>query len=361
MDMGAKGFVFFTSICANYLDKALTLADSVKTSMPNSIFVIALVEREIPEVLNLSDYPSVDHVILACEFVDVPSFDEWVFRHSIVEASTAVKGALLSHLYRTFPEHTNFAYLDPDTYVYSAFTELAGVLDKTPIVLTPHLDVPGNLEMELSALKHGVFNLGFVAVRRDSEAERFINWWAERLDYACYDDIANGVFTDQKWVNLAPGFFNVHVLRHPGYNFATWSLLDRKLSAGAEEELLVNNLPLRFAHFSGFDGGTFHSCVERWAPDDRDLLNWFAKNYIEECNRHQSAKFKGIAWSYSNYSSGKKISRRSRLIWREVRRDATKNPFQSSNFSMFFLGILNRIKHCRPVAEFVRRLAGCHG
>ena len=53
---------------------------------------------------------------------------------------------------------------------------------------------------------HGVFNLGFVGVRNCSEGRRFARWWAQRLLKYCHDDLPAGLFTDQKWVNLAPCF-----------------------------------------------------------------------------------------------------------------------------------------------------------
>ncbi len=326
--------VFCTSICANYLDKALALATSLKRWMPESIFIIALVEREIPAELEVNRNPAVDHIILAKDFIKCDSFDSWIFRHSIVEASTAIKGELLRHLYHRFGEARYFIYLDPDTFVYSPFDELFVDLARAPIVLTPHLDVPGNLEMELSSLKHGVFNLGFLAVARHPETEKFLGWWAARLDFACYDDIPNGIFTDQKWINLIPGFFSVIVLRHPGYNFATWSLLDRKLSLGDDGQYYINEQKLRFAHFSGFDGGTFHKCIEKWAPQNLDLLTRFAEEYTNECHKHQSDIFKNIAWTYGTYRSGKKISRWARLYWRDRRYHDKRNPFDLGNFTL---------------------------
>ena len=326
--------VFCTSICANYLGKALALSTSLKRWIPESIFVIALVEREIPDVFDAARYTAVDHILLAKDFVETDSFDSWVFRYSIVEASTAVKGELMRYLYRRFKESENFIYIDPDTYIYSRFDELFDTLSSSPIVLTPHLDAPGNLEMELSSLKHGVFNLGFLAVARNPETERFLDWWSDRLDFACHDDIPNGIFTDQKWINLAPGFFPVNVLRHPGYNFATWSLMDRKLALDDEGHYLVNDEQLRFAHFSGFDSGTFHRCIEKWAPDNRELLNRMADNYLSECIEHQSGVFKQIGWSYGNFLSGKPISKWARLFWRDRRHYDPRNPFSLSNFTL---------------------------
>ncbi|MFT3961572.1 hypothetical protein [Propionivibrio sp.] len=328
--------IFYTSICTNYLGKALALATSIKKSYPNSFYVIGLVERELPREFNISNHAEVDVVVLAHELMENGQFDAWVFRYSIVEAATAIKAALLRHLYLRYPSTDYFFYLDPDTYVYSPFHELHELLEKSPIVVTPHLETPGNLEMELSALRHGVFNLGFLAVRRHPETIRFIDWWAARLDYACYDDIPNGIFTDQKWINLLPCFFNTEVLREPGYNFATWSLMDRKLSRDASGTYLVNDKPLRFAHFSGFDSNMFHRCIGRWAKDNSVLLEAFAGEYAAACKAHQENIFKPIAWSYRNFLSGKGVWRNARIVWRECYGSDLRNPFLLSNIRILF-------------------------
>ncbi len=108
--------VFYTSICANYLGKALTLASSVKRSYPKSIFIIGLVERDLPRELNVSRYVAVDSVVLARELMDEEQFNSWVFRYSIVEAATAIKGALLQCLYQRYTSADYFFYLDPDIF-----------------------------------------------------------------------------------------------------------------------------------------------------------------------------------------------------------------------------------------------------
>lgn len=64
--------------------------------------------------------------------------------HTIVEASTAVKGRFFQYLYEKFPNENKFVYLDPDVYVYSDFVELRALLDKKPIILCPHLLQPGS-------------------------------------------------------------------------------------------------------------------------------------------------------------------------------------------------------------------------
>ncbi len=60
------------------------------------------------------------------------------------------------------------------------------------------------------------------------------------------------MFTDQRWVDFVPSFFEHYILKDPGYNVAYWNLHGRELRAESDG-YLVDGAPLRFFHFSGFD------------------------------------------------------------------------------------------------------------
>jgi hypothetical protein len=112
------------------------------------------------------------------------------------------------------------------------------------------------LDNEFSVLRHGIYNLGFVAVSNTAEGRRFAEWWADRLKDFCYDDIPRGLFTDQRWVDLAPAYFDsVRILRSPQYNVCTWNLTHRTVNGSFARGFTVNGLPLVFYHFSGLDSG----------------------------------------------------------------------------------------------------------
>lgn len=306
--------VFYTSVCANYLDKASVLADSVKKHMPKSTFVVGLVEETLP---SLPYSKNIDHVFLAKD-LEIPHFRSFMFRHRIVEASTAIKGHLSLYMMKKFTAENYFAYMDPDTCAFSDFeADLSRHLEDAPIGLTPHLLAPGNIDMEISSLKHGVFNLGFLALKRSEMAKKCLQWWSERLLHYCYEDFMAGLFTDQKWINLAPCFFDTKIIRDPGYNFATWNFLERKLAVN-NGDYTVDSVALKFVHFSGYDSGTFDWAAKQWGNEQNlKLGTQLSNDYREKLSAY--AQFKKHPWSYATFSSGA-------VITDDVRMEMRKNP-----------------------------------
>lgn len=319
--------IVFTSICTNYAHKARTLAESVKKNIPDARFLVCLTEREVPESMNS---PYFDEVILSKDMWP-GNFNRYIYKHAIVEASTSVKGHFFKYIIENYLEEDKFIYLDPDCYVYSDFVELRDLLNTRPIILCPHLLQPGNIDMELSSTAHGVYNLGFLAVNRSEEAVRFINWWADRLYLFCYDDILRGIFTDQKWIDLAPCFFDVEIFKHRGYDFATWSLLDCGLTED-NGSYFVKGDPLRFIHFSGY-GNVIERCMKDWLPAGEHLFRDIYKNYSVLHEKNDEDGVSRTPWSYSQYYSGEKIDDKLRIQYRSNNdvMFSIEDPFALSN------------------------------
>lgn len=331
--------IIFTSICANYLHKARTLAKSVKDNISDAIFIVSLLEKEMKVQYQ---HELFDDVVLAKDVWE-GNFERFIFKHTIVEASTSVKGRFFQYLYEKYPDENKFVYLDPDVYVYSDFVELRDLLETRPIVLCPHLLQFGNIDMELSSTAHGVYNLGFLAVNRTPEAIAFIDWWADRLKMFCYDDMARGIFTDQKWVDLAPCFFDVEIFKHRGYDFAPWSLLDCGMYE-ENEKIYVKGDELRFIHFSGY-GSCAEKCMDEWLSAKTHIFRELYKKYSilhEENDFDEVSKTK---WSYGDYESGEKIKDSVRKKYRssvEIM-ELYENPFEQSN--AVYEKIFNRHKN----------------
>jgi len=309
--------IITTSICANYLPKARALGRSIKENIKDAVFLVCLTERSIPEfAYEIVGAGDIDEIVLSKDLGLGDDFNRFMFKHKIVEASTSVKGMLMKHLYDRYVDEDKFIYLDPDCVVFSDFLELKDLLNRRPIIICPHLLHPGHIDMEISSIKYGVYQLGFLAVNRSKEAIEFLNWWAERLYLYCYDDLKNGLFTDQRWIDLAPTFFDVEILKHYGYDFGTWAVKDVTINK-IENMYYINDQPLRFAHFSGYDGGTINMVMKWWMTDKNEIYyKELIRNYTTELENCGQGKYGKTPWSYAHYENGEFISDDARVKYR---------------------------------------------
>ena len=320
----------FTSIAANYLPKARVLAHSVKHVAPEAVFVLMLVD-EAPNDFSLEQEPFDDVITLGDLGLRNPT--AWAFMHTVVELCTAVKGRV-ARLLLAQDRFSKVFYFDPDMVVFDRFAELEVALSEASILLTPHQSEPeGSFEAvmdnEMASLKHGVFNMGFFGIADTLEGRRFIEWWADRLTDFCVDDIGRGLFTDQKWANLIPCFFDDYrVLRSPAFNVATWNITTRAVTGSREKGIEVNGEPLGFYHFSGFDSGDQALMLNKYGADSPTLAALRAW-YVEACEQHGENSPAAQPYGYGVYADGSVIRPAERRLYR-ARADlqqAFPNPF----------------------------------
>ncbi|GAA0880882.1 hypothetical protein GCM10009119_38520 [Algoriphagus jejuensis] len=277
----------FTICSNNYLAQAYTLAESVRIVNPEIHFVVGLVDLINPKI-DYQKYPSVE--VIPCFDLGYPEFEGMLARYNVIEFNTAVKPYYFDFFFNREPNLDRIYYVDPDIFFYRGFEQLEIILDKNNIVLTPMITDPGQTSQfdELVSLRHGMFNLGFIGIKRSAESQRFLDWWMTRLRDYCLIDKPRGIFVDQKWIDLAPLFFEgIHVLKHKGYNMAWWNFNDRKL-VEVDGDYYVNSesYPLIFFHFSGFKPGsssiTGRSANNRFSYDSLPELRVLGQKYAAE-------------------------------------------------------------------------------
>ncbi len=323
----------FTSIAANYLPKARVLALSLKRQPVPMQFHVILCDQW-PEELNPQQEPF-DSIIPIAE-LPIDNQPSWIFKHTLVELCTAVKATAFLEIAQRFNADKIF-YFDPDMVFFAGLETLVNQLDQYSILLTPHQTAPEETldaiaDNEIASLKHGVFNLGFLGVRITSrEGQQFLKWWNHRLLHFCYDDIAGGLFTDQRWIDLVPAFFSdVGILREPVYNVATWNLTHRIAQGSIQNGIYINGQPLSFYHFSGFDGGAQAVMLRKYgqsSPVLTELRQW----YIAECHRQGQLELGNRACVFTHFDNGQPIIKVQRLLYRtrdDLQR-AFPNPFQT--------------------------------
>lgn len=328
---------FFTSITTSYLPKARVLAQTLKSHNPDAIMHL-VVSDDLPKDFVLENEPF-DYVWYAEDFIKTDNNKQWFFKHTVVELCTAVKGAGALHILQQTGTD-KIVYLDPDIGVFGDLSPLSEMLDENSVLLTPHQIEPAIREQgikneEICSLKHGVYNFGFFAVKNDEYGLKFLNWWNDRLMKYCYDDIPNGLFTDQKWGDLIPAMFDsVKIIRLPEYNVATWNLATRKVTGNEKEGWFVNGRPLKFYHFTGYDSGAHRAMLAQYADENDDVWHlslWYEKQ-LELAEQEKLGK---TPYKYAFYQNGKKIQNSERHLFRK-REDLIKtfkNPFDDECYA----------------------------
>lgn len=239
-----------TIVSKNYLPFARVLARSFRAHHPGSRCFVLLVDR-LDGAFEPADEP---FELVPLEALPIPDLGGFVFKYTILELNTAVKPYLLQHLLEREGVE-RLVYLDPDILVFGRLEPVEEALTGGALALTPHLTSPlddDRRPSELDILRSGAYNLGFIALADRPPTREFLTWWQSRVADRCVVRVEEGLFVDQKWVDLVPGLYDgVRILRHPGLNVAYWNLNARRVRRG--DPPTVNGDPLYFFHFSGVE------------------------------------------------------------------------------------------------------------
>ncbi|RKT44486.1 hypothetical protein [Thiocapsa rosea] len=327
----------FTSASFAYLDRVRVLGETLRRHHPEWTFWLCLSDREPAGfIFDIAREP-IDHVV-RLEDLGIADMKRWIFDHDVVELCTAVKGPMLCRLLELGADKV--VYLDPDIALFGDLHDVEALLDRHDVLLTPHQLEPDSehqtiVDNEIGSLKHGIYNLGFLAVVNTAEGCRFAEWWRDRLLEFCFDDIPNGVFTDQRWCDLAPAFFaGTYVLRDPGYNVASWNLSRRPISIGEDGKIYAADQPLRFFHFTKINGAG-ETMLERYAGGRVavfELMHWYRSRLAANAPTGLPLGW----WAYGSYSDGSPIQRKHRLAYRARPdlRDRYPDPFTAGPNSL---------------------------
>ena len=308
----------FTCAAVNYLPKVRILCHSIRRHHPEAVIHLALAD-ERPQWLRTEDEPF--DSIIGIERLGIPDYDNWTFTHSIVELSTAIKPFALKHLLQ-LPDCATVLYFDPDMVLFSRVDDILATLATSNLALTPHQTKPEQtldaiFDNEVASLKHGIFNLGFIGVRNTAEGRRFADWWAERTYHLCWADVENGLFTDQKWINFAPVFFDgVAIIKSSRHNVATWNLTTRRMTGTLATGFEVDGEPLGFYHFTGFDSGAHRIMAIKNAsasPAVQELITWY-EGETAVADRDPVAEW---PWAFGRFADGTPIEPGHRRVYRD--------------------------------------------
>ena len=252
--------------------------------------------------------------IIQCQDLQVSNISNMQLLYSALEFCAALKPFAFKYIMEVLG-YSEICYLDADVLVLAPLAPALEPLIEYSVVLTPHLTAPGvgrSAELsEAAILQSGVYNLGFAAMRDDHDARRLLSWWAERCTLHCRVDLAQHMFADQRWMNLAPSFVErLHVLYHPGCNVAYWNLSHRHVEANGEGCYQVNGEPLIFFHFSGIepdDDGSLsrheiHACKADIGP-----VTALAAHYRARLHANGWQRTRALAYGFGSFADGRPI------------------------------------------------------
>lgn len=324
-----KKIAIFTICSNNYLASARTFFHSVRRHQPDADLFLCLADR----ILEADGFYGSDCTVVEAEQLGIPDFAAFSFRYDVMEFNTALKPFMFQHLLEELG-YDIVLYFDPDIEVFRALDVIVSKLSEgASFFLTPHLCSPSEDERapnDITIMMAGVYNLGFLGVARGDEASRVLAWWARRLRYQCINAQSEGIFVDQKFIDLVPGFApNVYISHDTTLNVAYWNLPQRSLEM-RDESWFVDGRPLTFYHYSGFDPNRIERLSKHDSRFDGSMpepLRCLIVAYAQALLKNGHGTLSGVAYAYDRFASGTMIHPFVRQMFRQWHKIWPDDPF----------------------------------
>lgn len=234
----------------SHLPLLRTLAASARKHFSGKVYLL-LIDSDDVALLPEGTTP-----VRISDVIDPLVWQEMVQRYNILELCCTLKPFLMRYVARTAA--CPVVYLDADTYLLGSLSPALPEDPKFSVFLTPHLLQPfsgGRHVEEIGMLQVGIYNAGLVGVGVDRDALRFLDWWADRVHRYAYDAPEHGIFTDQKWIDLVPSFFqNIQISRDWGLNVGPWRIRsEQDFAEDPAGRLTFCGVPVKLMHVSRFN------------------------------------------------------------------------------------------------------------
>ncbi len=321
----------FTICSNNYLPFARVLLGSVRVHHPDADLFLCLADRRLDQ----PGFYDPGWTVVEAHALPIEDFASFAFRYDIMELNTACKPFMFQHLLERL-EYDAALYFDPDIELFRPLDDVLALLaGGASLVLTPHLCSPSEAEDEpndLTIMRAGIYNLGFLGAARGAEASRVLAWWARRLRYQCVNAQGQGLFVDQKFMDLAPAFAPAARIAHDTtLNVAYWNLAQRQLARTADG-WTVDGAPLGFFHYSGFDPARPGRLSKHEARFAAGLDAPLAELTGQYAARLAACGYGGSTvseYAYGRFASGTPIPALVRKMFRDGHRYWAQDPFET--------------------------------
>lgn len=347
--------IAFTICAKNYIGLALALEKSIKEHN-NDVDFLIFVSDEFSDEEKIDNLPA--NIIIAKDAIGIAEeqWNQMSFKYDLTEFCTSIKPSCFKYVFEKFNPNA-CVYFDPDILVFNSLDTIYNKLEQHSIIITPHITTiqdryTGKLN-ERNLLYSGMFNLGFLALKRDDHAKKMLDWWEIRLEDRCFQNMMENYFTDQKWIDFLPSFFpNQLLISHDlGLNVAPWNFYEREI-VNKDNRFYVKNrinkgdeavFPLTFVHFSGYnyksliDGAIVQGNIKTLEvfADYQKIFDLYA-DFIKQSD---FSRYVQLSYTYNYFSNKVSISSVYRKLFRRLYEDGkiSFNPFQATN--SFYLSL----------------------
>ncbi|KXS32076.1 MAG: Glycosyl transferase group 1 [Candidatus Gallionella acididurans] len=348
-----------TIIAKNYISFARTLCSSFLEHHPDGKCYVLIID----EFEGYIDASEENFEIIRIDELGIPRLPEFCFKYNVTELATATKPYLLKYLFASV-NMDNILYLDPDILVTHSLDKLYEALEKTDIILTPHLDRDypddGLLPNDGHIMLSGIYNLGFIGVRKCENVNNFLVWWQHKLYDKCVVDHSAGYFVDQKFIDLAMVLFReITVIYDTGYNVAYWNIHSRNIRK--ENDIwMCNNDLLYFYHFSNYkpEKNVLSGHQNRFSLENLPALHELFLVYTEllQLNGYDVSA-KQWPYGYGKYSNRKTIHEIERINFRKIVPSGTVvNPFNLESHPVYLRKAIFKAKIWRKARSLIYNL-----
>lgn len=370
--------IIFTICAKNYIGLCDVLYNSIKKYDSNFEFYIIVADE-----LDALEVKHDEICILQAKHIlniDEKVWYDTAFKYDLTEFCTFLKPYCFQYLFN-IKSANKIIYFDPDILVFNTLDSIWSSLNKADIFLTPHIttmqiDYTGDLQ-ERNLLSSGLYNCGFIALRKSESTNLFLQWWAKRLLNYCYRNESESLFTDQKWIDFVPSLFpqDKYLISFDlGYNLAPWNFYEREVFILNEDFYVRNRLKddqesskLIFVHFSGFDyinlaknkiiQKNISSLLLR--DDLKPLFDIYSKAVINS----PFIIYADLKYSYNYFDDMKPISTVHRKFFRRLQQDGVQFesiPFRTCHNSFYmrckFRGLIMNINMDSDAKQVSSRL-----
>lgn len=229
-----------------YLPRGLAMIRSLRQFDPDAVFWVFCLSQECEEALTRLQEPNVRTISMEAFLEGDFELQAARKNRSTVEFYFTCTPSIIRYvLDRAGPEDI-VTYVDGDLYFFSTPAPLFTPLANASVTIIPHRFPEERRELE----RFGIYNVGWLSFRNDARGRAVAQWWRERCNEWCYDQLEDDRYADQKYLDRFTDFEGVAVIDHPGANVAPWNVERHRLEM-AGNQILSDGEPLIFFHYQG--------------------------------------------------------------------------------------------------------------